>query len=137
MEYTTVGEGFRRTFTVTVGLRVGYDPKSVIYHPSMVEDIVDTWMEDRLRENSLAISGFFTEIKLHYARGETNATQAVREPGLRFWGEVSIRRHGDKTDKEIVVALNNLADTLGKALSQVDITVSYRDKTWVRHTDNL
>ena len=51
---------------------------------------------------------------------------------LSLWGEVSLRRLGAVPDEKIMPVLNDLADTLGEALGQEGITVSYRDLTWVR-----
>ena len=132
MVYKTLAKGVRRTFTITVGLREGYGDTGIVHHPDTADRVVSEWMEVRVRENRLTISGFFTEIKLHYARTELETAQAGHEPGLRFWGEVSIQRLEDTSDAEVIDVLDNLADTLGEALRQEHVIVSYRNSTWVR-----
>ena len=129
MAYTTVVEGIRRTFTITVGLSEGYGGAGILHHPDTADRVVSEWMEARVREERLTISGFFTKIKLHYVRTEKKTVQANYEPGLRFWGEVSIQRLEDISDTEVVEVLDDLADTLGKALHQEHVIVSYRDST--------
>jgi hypothetical protein len=89
-------------------------------------------MEARAKEGLLTISGFFTEIRLHYTYSEGGEAQAKYEPGVRFWGEVSIRRLGEVSDSMIIEALDDLADSLGAALGQEHIIVSYRDRVWMR-----
>lgn len=132
MAYITVTEGVRRTFTITVGLSEGYGSAGIVHHPSTADKAVSEWMEARVREDRLTISGFFTEIKLHYVYTEEKVAHADHEPGLRFWGEVSIQRLEDTSDAEITEVLNDLADALGRALCQEHVIVSYRDSTWVR-----
>jgi len=76
-----VGEGERRTFTITIGLSEGYGDTPIVHHPNTADRIVSDWMEARAKEKLLIISGFFTEIELHY----THNAQAKHEPGVRFW----------------------------------------------------
>lgn len=131
-KYKTVASGPRRTFTITIGLRKGYQPGGVTHHPITAEEIMEEWLRDRVQNDQIAMSGFFTEIWLHYARPESDEQPTQKEPGLRFWGEVSVTRMKKVSDKKIIKALNSLADKLGKALGQEHVIVSYRDLTWVR-----
>ncbi|HET9412105.1 MAG TPA: hypothetical protein VFO38_04615 [Candidatus Saccharimonadales bacterium] len=132
LKYMTVSEGQRRTFTITLGLSEGYGDNSITHHPSTADKVVSTWMQARSEESLLTIGGFFSEIKLHYTYHEGDKPQARHEPGLRFSGEVSIRRLSAVSDAEIEEALINLADALGAALGQKHVTVTYRERVWIR-----
>ena len=130
--YTTVLQGERRSFTITLGLSEGYGDDSVTHHPTTANKVVGNWMEVRSKEGLLTISGFFMAIELHYTYQEDGNARAKQEPGVRFLGEVSIRRLGAVADDKIVEALNDLADSLGAALGQEHVIVTYRDQTWIR-----
>lgn len=130
--YHTSAQGERRTFTITTALGEGYDPTR-IHHPEVAYSATKEWLRQRRATGAIALSGFFTEATVLYVR-ENEQGQLVDgyEPALRFWGEVSLRRLADVPDEEIILVLNDLADTLGEALGQEDVTVSYRDLAWVR-----
>lgn len=132
MTYVTVLQGERRTFTITLGLSEGYGDNSVTHHPTTANKVASNWMEARSKEKLLTISGFFMEIELHYTYHKDGNARAKHEPGVRFWGEVSIRRLKEISDNQIVEALNDLADSLGAALGQEHVIVTYRDQTWIR-----
>jgi hypothetical protein len=132
VRYETINKGERRTFTITIGLSEGYGDKAIVHHPNTADRVANDWMEARAKEKLLTISGFFTEIELHYMYDEDGRAQSKHEPGVRFWGEVSIRRLHTATDEMIVETLNDLADSLGLALGQKQVTLSYRDSTWTR-----
>lgn len=130
--YHTATQGERRTFTITTALGEGYDPTR-IYHPQVAYKATQEWLRRRKTEGAIVLSGFFTEATVLYVR-EDDQAQLIdgHEPALRFWGEVSLRRLADTPDDTIIPVLNDLADTLGEALGQEDVTVSYRDLAWVR-----
>lgn len=130
--YHTSAEGVRRTFTITTALGEGYDPTR-IHHPEVAYGATQEWLRSRREAGAIAVSGFFTDARILYLR-ENDSGELVdgSEPALRFWGEVSLRRLADTPDDEIIPVLNDLADTLGTALGQEDVTVTYRDLSWVR-----
>lgn len=130
--YYTSAEGERRTFTITTALGEGYDPER-IHHAEIAYRATREWLRQRGAAGAIAVSGFFTEATMLYLH-EDEGGQLVdkSEPALRFWGEVSLRRLAATPDEEIIPVLFDLADTLGKALGQEDVTVTYRDRAWVR-----
>jgi hypothetical protein len=130
--YTTALQGERRTFTITLGLSEGYGDDSVTHHPTTANRVASDWMQARSKEKLLTIGGFFMAIDLHYTYHEDGNARAKQEPGVRFWGEVSIRRLSEASDDQIVEAVNDLADSLGAALGQEHVTVTYRDTAWIR-----
>lgn len=130
--YHTSAQGERRTFTITTALGEGYDPTR-IHHPEVAYNATKEWLKQRRVAGAIALSGFFTEATILYVReNEQGELVDGSEPALRFWGEVSLRRLADTPDEEIIPVLDDLADTLGEALGQEDVTVSYRDLAWVR-----
>jgi hypothetical protein len=130
--YHTSAQGERRTFTLTTALGVGYDP-TLIHHPEVAYGATRKWLTHRRAAGAIAISGFFTEATILYVREDEQGQLADGfEPALRFWGEVSLRRLADTPDEDIIPVLNDLADTLGEALGQEDVSVTYRDLAWVR-----
>jgi hypothetical protein len=130
--YHTSAEGVRRTFTITTALGEGYEPTR-IHHPEVAYNTVADWLRKRREAGAIALSGFFTEAKILYVReDDTGELVDGAEPALRFWGDVSLRRLAETPDEEIIPVLNDLADTLGTALGQEDVTVTYRDMAWVR-----
>lgn len=131
--YETTAEGLRRTFTITSGLREGYEAGSITHHSADAHRAAGEWMTQCAQTGGIALSGFFTDTTILYVRDKGGGKlEYGTEPAVRFWGEVSLTRLADTPDEQIKSALNSLADALGQALGQELVTVGYRDETWVR-----
>lgn len=131
--YKTTAEGLRRTFTITSGLREGYESGSVTHHPEDAHRAAGEWMKQCAETGQVALSGFFTDTTILYVRDSGNGElEYGAEPAVRLWGEVSLTRLADTPDEQIKLTLNDLADVLGHALGQELVTIGYRDETWVR-----
>jgi hypothetical protein len=126
----------RRTFTITLGLVAEYDTTNAIHHPETAYRVALRWMGKRAKKNKPTITGFFSEITLLYAwRNKEKKVLRIREPALRFWGEVSLTHLHNVSDADIKTMLNKLADKLGAALDQTRVYVSFRDQAWIREAE--
>lgn len=123
----------RRSFSLTLGLREGYDDVSSKRHT--VEEVIhhlQAWMVRRISARKPFLTGAVSKGEVVYAWPEGDGSIGKsHEPVVNFSGEVSALYDAHLSDKQVEKMLDSLAAHLGKHLGQTRVYVAYRDKTWI------
>jgi hypothetical protein len=123
-----VSKRLRRTYSITVGLRAGYDPddQMVNYRRTLVPDLVRDWILGRARNGKPFLTWVVTDATLVYGWGSTEKDAgSITEPAAVLSGEVSTLYGDSVSDEAVREMLEFLAAKLGTGLDQHRVYISY------------
>ncbi len=120
-----------RQFSLTVGLREGYDATAKTHPPEVVRDAALAWMAERADRGEKFLTGTLTLGEVLYAYPKEGGAQRCHEPTAIFSGLVSTLYNADLTDDEVKEMLNALGEALGFSTNQTRVYVVYCGETWV------
>ena len=126
----------RRTFSMSFGLREGFEQEATTHDIAEAVELLQRWIAHRLETGRPHLNGQLAPIVLAYGwMGDDNKAETRSEPGVRFWGFVSVRSHPHLSDEEVEAMLDELAARFAQAFGQRRMNLEYRDKTWVLELD--
>ena len=120
--------GPKRSFTITVGLKEGYNSKNIILHD--IEELIVAslkWMQERSVLCREFLPGMWKTAKMCYVHDE----EQIQEPVAIFSGDVNHLYNSDLEDWEAEKTLNELASILGSTTNQTRVYLTLCDKMWI------
>ena len=129
MNYRTVSKGQARSFSITVGLREGFQNDAPTHSIEELSEAVKSWIEEKVSKGASFLSGRLDRQEIIYGMNQGFVTG--ESVGL-FSGEVDPVRGVSLSDDIIVGLLNELADRLGERTKQKQVYVRFKDSVWVR-----
>lgn len=126
--------GVRRSFTVTCGLRVGYDASAVTHTTEEAIRAVLENLKSRAAAGLPYLTGTVTTGEVVYAWPEgPGKAGGGHEPVVLYQGEVNPLYNKDLLGdcKAVEDILNELGSTLGVALGQTRIYLAYDGQMWI------
>lgn len=125
-------DGFRRSFSISLGLIEGYGPKGKVHDEFEVVEAAFAWMKARAAEGKPYLTGTVSVGTVVYAWPDgPGKAGGGSKSSVEFSGEVSPLYNTDLSDGEVVELLNELASILGVELGQNRIYVAYCDEVWI------
>lgn len=121
--------GPKRSFSITVGLKEGYDSKNPVLHD--IEELIDAslnWMQNRTMLCREYIPGMWKSAEMCYIYDNE---EQVREPVAIFGGEINHLYNSDLENWEVEKVLNELASILGSTTNQTRVHLTLCDKMWI------
>ena len=120
--------GPKRSFTITVGLKEGYNSKNIILHD--IEELIVAslkWMQERSVLCREFLPGMWKTAEMCYVHDE----EQIQEPVAIFSGDVNHLYNSDLEDWEAEKTLNELASILGSTTNQTRVYLTLCDKMWI------
>lgn len=126
--YQIISKGPAKLFSITCGLREGYEPDSKIHTSSEVSDVIKYWIKHRKELGLQYLTGIAAEAEVIYLERQG---YAGGEAVVTFSGQVSPEVGDRLSDEEIISMLNDLASRIGEATKQEQIHLVYRGTAWI------
>ena len=126
--------GVRKSFTVTCGLRVGYDASAVTHTLEEATGVVLKNLKSRAAAGLPYLTGTVTTGEVVYAWPEgPGKAGGGHEPVALYQGEVNPLYNKDLLDdrKAVEKILNELGAAFGAALGQTRVYVAYDGDMWI------
>ena len=120
--------GPKRSFTITVGLKEGYD--SFHSHGHNIFELMwasTDWMKHRVEKNLPYLPGMWRTADMNYIHNGMH----ICEPVAIFCGEVNHLYNSDLKNFQIEEMLNELASILGSTTNQTRVYLTFCDKMWI------
>jgi len=125
-------KGRKRTYSIVVGLRQGYDDTLPLFDRDVVIKAAEEWMIKREFLNQPYLTGIVSAVGEvlypHYGK-------SGKEPVVIFSGEIPNLYFPKEMDGIIVDMVNELASILGNSTKQQRVYVSYCDENWILETE--
>ena len=135
--YKRIGIGPRRHYEITFGLAKGYGENAVVHSVDDAKAAHALWMLKRMDnpdpKDRDFLTGSFTKSTVGYGwppNGDSTGGTGD-EPCVLFAGDVSVLYGTHLSDEQVGKILDDLASSVGEALGQTRVYVSYRDDAWV------
>lgn len=124
--------GVRRSFSISCGLQEGYGAEGKTHRPAEAVSAALEFMKSRAASGRAYLTGTVSTGEVVYAwpEGEGKAGGGS-EPSVVFNGEVSPLYNADMSNEEAVEILNDLAASLGAALGQTRVYITFCDEIWI------
>lgn len=121
----------RRSFSLTFGLRVGYE-SSKVHSIGALREALLLWMEDRAAAGRPYLTGLLLAGEVLYAWPMgAGAAGSRAEPVAEFRGEISPLYQSSLSDEDAKKLLCEMAAAIGQVLDQERVYASFLDETWV------
>jgi hypothetical protein len=113
-----------RSFRLVIGLREGYEG-GILHSTDEVVQAIGQWLAHQRQSGGIYLPGSVTLSTMVYARRSDNAV--IHEPVALYDGEVSPEYNADKSDEQILTALQDLSGFLSRAFKQQRVYLRYRE----------
>lgn len=121
-----------KSFSLTIGLRQGYDTESFIHTVTSVETLIVSWMQSRIDKKLPILTGMVQETTLIYpVRNGEDGSRIITEETCEYRGTLSAKYDVGRSDLEVMLTLTDLARWVGKELQQKRVYCSYTTQQWV------
>jgi len=123
--------GEARIFSLTVGLKEGYE-SSTVHTVEEAVTLIENYLKQRAAENKPFLTGIITSGMVVYAWPEGQGQAGGgNEPEIIFSGEVTPLYLSSLKDTEVEEFLNDIAAYLGEKLNQTRIYLRYKSEVWI------
>jgi hypothetical protein len=120
----------KKSYKITFALKEGYSPNGKLHSINEAAEIIESWMEQRLKNDEPVVSGLLQEGLLFFPAPQNIDKIVTISPTGVYYGELSSPPELKRKNKEVKRTLESLAGTLKEALKQESVFIIYRDVNW-------
>ena len=132
MEMKKIAEGKLRSFSISFGLRAGYELNAQEGDFQIAATAILDWMSSRIEAESSYLTGHLVEARTLYAWKDQNGmVRHGNEPGGVFMGHVNVLYNRKEKESSIIRQLNELAGVIAECLDQERVYVEYKKRAWI------
>lgn len=128
--------GRSRPFSITVGLKAGYNDDGYLEEVRSLTQAAAKWMEQRLAAGLPIITCTAGSEEVIYAYPIEGGAKSASEPVVNFSGNVSQEFTGHLSNDEVKAMVTELANVLGTTTSQYRVYASFDGEQWVLQQKN-
>jgi len=122
MKYKVISNGPKRSFSIVIGLKEGYDQTNANLHTQFeIEQVYLNWVNEKLANKQPYLPGMFHQDVMVYMHND----KQIKEPVVLFNGEVSNIFNAYLTDSAVEEILKELGSLFGSTTNQTRIYISY------------
>ncbi|MCX6715230.1 MAG: hypothetical protein NTX72_05470 [Candidatus Uhrbacteria bacterium] len=110
-----------KPFLVSCGLKEGYESSGRVHTTSDARNIIQRWMETRLKQQKKITAGTLLEGQFIYPQINGEEISSTFEPAIHYKGII----REDASDEEALEMLEDLATDLAKNLNQKRVHVQF------------
>jgi len=119
--------GPKRSFTITVGLKEGYNLLGKLHEIEELMKESTDWMNTQVNQKLPYLPGMWKTADMCYVYNG----QQITEPVAIFSGEVNHLYNSDLKNFQIEEMLNELASILGSTTNQTRLYLTLCNKMWI------